>query len=480
MPELIVRKWDGPYSFMVFKEYGLFKARRGDNGEIQFEDTDGAVVLQNALNEGGIIFVKDIEISTSENVKTILATRNSVLQGSGIDKTILKCGDGIQQTVIEMDDYATVRDLTVDGNYRNNLQGEAGWENINDVPFAQGIYTSKYLTSGNVGVAAYQPKVERVKIRDTLRSCLVVTGEFPIVKEVRLRNSYTDHALYISSSSDGLVDAADCSGMSSEECVSIGYSSRNTLRKIFIRDLAEGKWGYPHTALVDRSTSSRTKIEDLTVVDDDPDRGVYVAVSGERSVVEKMRIRTRGVQSYVLVVNGLNAEVRDFDVEITDDDQTTTAHTVYVNRNCKLFDGRIKTVGTHWYGLTVFPAEAIDNLIVRNVDIDVPDGVNAIRVVGDTYEVDWQDINVRLLTSTIVAETGTVKKLFWNKGTATGTGAQQAIAHGCAFTPTKAQVILTNIDDGANPYLSADPDATNIYVTAVSGKEYRWEVRRNL
>jgi len=64
-----------------------------------------------------------------------------------------------------------------------------------------------------------------------------------------------------------------------------------------------------------------------------------------------------------------------------------------------------------------------------------------------------------------------------NSGTATGTGAQQAIAHGCSFTPTKAQVIVSNIDDGANPYLSADPDATYIYVTAVSGKAYRWEVK---
>jgi len=66
-----------------------------------------------------------------------------------------------------------------------------------------------------------------------------------------------------------------------------------------------------------------------------------------------------------------------------------------------------------------------------------------------------------------------------NSGTATGTGAQQAIAHGCDFTPADVNVILTNIDDGANPYLSAPPDATYIYVTAVSGKKYRWEVKRN-
>jgi len=65
-----------------------------------------------------------------------------------------------------------------------------------------------------------------------------------------------------------------------------------------------------------------------------------------------------------------------------------------------------------------------------------------------------------------------------NSGIETGTGSQQTIAHGCDFTPSKEQVIVSNIDDGANPYLSADPDATNIYVTAVNGKQYRWEVKR--
>jgi len=64
-----------------------------------------------------------------------------------------------------------------------------------------------------------------------------------------------------------------------------------------------------------------------------------------------------------------------------------------------------------------------------------------------------------------------------NSETAIGTGAQQIIAHGCAFTPTDANVVLSNIDDGANPYISGTPNATNIYVTAVNTKKYRWEVK---
>jgi len=50
MPELIVRKWDGPYSFMVFRESGVYKARRGDTGEIQFQDPELHEVLNDVWN----------------------------------------------------------------------------------------------------------------------------------------------------------------------------------------------------------------------------------------------------------------------------------------------------------------------------------------------------------------------------------------------------------------------------------------------
>ena len=62
-----------------------------------------------------------------------------------------------------------------------------------------------------------------------------------------------------------------------------------------------------------------------------------------------------------------------------------------------------------------------------------------------------------------------------NSGTSTGTGSQQVIAHGLAQIPNR--VFLTNEDNGANPYQSAVADATNIYITAVNGKKYQWEVK---
>lgn len=54
---------------------------------------------------------------------------------------------------------------------------------------------------------------------------------------------------------------------------------------------------------------------------------------------------------------------------------------------------------------------------------------------------------------------------------ATGTGAQQSVAHGLGKTPTV--ILLSNDEDAANPYKSAASDTTYIYITAASGKDWQ-------
>ena len=61
-----------------------------------------------------------------------------------------------------------------------------------------------------------------------------------------------------------------------------------------------------------------------------------------------------------------------------------------------------------------------------------------------------------------------------NSGASSGTGSQQTIAHGLSFTPTAQQIKLTAGSATANPYHSAAPNATNIYVTAASSQAWYW------
>jgi len=64
-------------------------------------------------------------------------------------------------------------------------------------------------------------------------------------------------------------------------------------------------------------------------------------------------------------------------------------------------------------------------------------------------------------------------------GTATGTGAQQTIAHGCGFTPTANEVFLSErTTGGALARQTAVPDNTNIYITATNAKDYNWKVEK--
>ncbi len=61
-----------------------------------------------------------------------------------------------------------------------------------------------------------------------------------------------------------------------------------------------------------------------------------------------------------------------------------------------------------------------------------------------------------------------------NSGASTGTGAQQTVAHGLAFTPTRQQIALTAGSATALPFHSAAPDGTNIYVTATLDQPWYW------
>lgn len=66
-----------------------------------------------------------------------------------------------------------------------------------------------------------------------------------------------------------------------------------------------------------------------------------------------------------------------------------------------------------------------------------------------------------------------------NSGYSTGTGAQQTIAHGCNFTPTESEVFLSErTTGGALAKQTAAPDATNIYITATTDKDYNWKVEK--
>jgi len=117
MPELIVRKWDFPASYKIFKEYGVYKARRGDNGEVQFLDPDATTVILNALNaapeKGRIVVLCDVDLT-----ETIVVNKSIDLEFYG-----RVSADGI--TAIQLGDtkeadYSTIKIRQLDGVSQNS------------------------------------------------------------------------------------------------------------------------------------------------------------------------------------------------------------------------------------------------------------------------------------------------------------------------------------------------------------------------
>ncbi len=61
-----------------------------------------------------------------------------------------------------------------------------------------------------------------------------------------------------------------------------------------------------------------------------------------------------------------------------------------------------------------------------------------------------------------------------NSGASIGTAAQQTIAHGLSFTPTKQQIGIFSDNFTGVAAQTASPDATNIYVTSTNNSAWHW------
>jgi len=139
MPELIVRKWDGPYSFMVFREYGVYKARRGDTAEVQFEDPSGKVVLQNVANSSSqnlkILFkcIVELDDTVTFNDKSGV-TIEGIGKESGLKWTKTSKGYPLQFSNCQ---HVVLKNFKYDaGDYGKNIHFTNGCEDI----YVDGLY----------------------------------------------------------------------------------------------------------------------------------------------------------------------------------------------------------------------------------------------------------------------------------------------------------------------------------------------------
>lgn len=146
-------------------------------------------------------------------------------------------------------------------------------------------------------------------------------------------------------------------------------------------------------------------------------------------------------------------------------------HGIVVNYNSSVTDNRCWYNGG--YGITAY---GDDNTISENRCFDNMEYGIRLEATSDDSYVTNNYLHGNTAGSILVDGTGIFRDnngfVTENWGSSTGTGGEQQIAHGLAGTPD--YVFITNIEDGANGYLSSASNSTHMHITAVINQDYNW------
>jgi len=425
-----------PYSFLIKKLDDLIIAQ-DDKGRVRFSGTDASTVIQSAidaLTSGGKIFIK---AGTYVISKEISLGQQLSIKGEG-SSTVLKIPDGlnIDFNMLKGDSLSnvTIENLCLDGNLANQTAGNQ---------------RAIYFTNSNV-------------IR--IRSCIIKNWRYEAVS-FGANNSYVIvEKNYFEGGNDDHLDfsASYSSIVSNIFRTPTGYAiDLDASWTSVIGNSFHGGVNFP--AIVIGAGMKGNAI--IGNAFDSPHSGIFMDGASYNIIMGnifetcfRFGVRMMGA-SHNLVLSNIFHKITQWSgyasIELKVRDTTPSTYNLILQNDFYNEAGKEAE-----YFVREWESTDDYNIIRHN------------RFIGASISPVYT-----LGANTVVKENdGFVTE---NSGTETGTGAQQTIPHGCDFTPSVGEVILTNIDDGANPYLSAVPDATNIYVTAVSGKAYRWEVKKS-
>jgi len=502
MPELIVRKWDLPLSFEIFKEYGLYKARRGDTGEVQFSDPKADVVIQQAIDKiyeagGGLLHIK---AGLYYIASTIQVKRRVWVFGEGLSTRLIPTSDidlfeipagawdvGIFNLVLDDEDEVTTSHA---GIFVNNKGASIPYLSISHVWIDSFYYGVRMPVDADHYAAA---TIYKLIIRN-------VRSHGFIAK--RLTGSLLDHVRVTYGGSTSVApnsfgfyfyETPGGYGTVLRHC-QVNGSDRENTNGCMLDEGAAQLWfeacGFHRchgNNLVLKKDNFECFFVDCWINDTVLDQSVVIGAHAGTAHGGVKRIYFVNCVLSTANKNGVwiegvdanhNSDLYFVNCLIRNNGQDGVRIVNHYNERFTFISNQISDNGEANSGLGL---RGSGHVVLGNHLYNQNYGVWMAAGTTDCI-IACNDVRNNTTAGVLPAGTGHVIKhnvgyVTENSGTATGTGAQQSIAHGCDFTPTKAQVILSNIDDGANPYLSADPDATYIYVTAASGKDYRWEVK---
>lgn len=183
---------------------GIVRVRMGESGDVRFSDSNARTAIQHAIDAvmGGGVVELDAGVFRIQT-DPIVVKPGVEFRGAGVSNTTIKLSDGVNQEAgphLAVPKPATgvvVSDFELDGNESGNRDVEP----FPNHPPAHGILM---YGEGNV--------LENVAVHDTIGSNIVVNGTRCRLRDLRLRNSASDHWLYVSDAEHCTISNVTASG----------------------------------------------------------------------------------------------------------------------------------------------------------------------------------------------------------------------------------------------------------------------------
>lgn len=208
--------------FQKLRNEGFVEGWRNEHPD----DTD---CIDAALSESSVI-VK-LEAGRVYNVRGgVLYTRKyQTWDFNGGTVKLMDNAGAFRKNIIEMDDYSSICNGVIDGNYQNNVS-EIPLVGIfeRDVPFCHNLYESRLHTNNNKYKKVIGASIDKIVSINAIRSNFVLSGANSNHGLIEARDSFSDHHVYISGSDNQRISMIIASGKARVQSISLGTDA-NTI-----------------------------------------------------------------------------------------------------------------------------------------------------------------------------------------------------------------------------------------------------------
>lgn len=487
----------GAYDAIVYIDGSEVVAEDGDGRKIAsgVAGINDVAVLQYVQDDVDIhsVFVSPGTYSWKSSEWLVI---KKFTQCAGIDQTIFKSivtGGLTAYTLVEMEDYASIQDVTIDGQCLANIN--PAWASTTDVPTQHGLNMGRSIGTILPCTGAF---ARRIKIQNTLKSNLVMSGIGNVAEDLIVRNSWEDHNIYFASATNCRVSGVYLSGTAFSSSIVFGTSALAPAINCILENvridtpsnttcpfagsalavLLGARFGggngnlvrnvYINTGAASISASAIISYQPVTF---EHITAIYPLTSQQNMItLSRSDIPTKQVLS-------------DVEIVITDTTGTSTVEMLNASDVDELFLNNVRlldndTSDTATLGLRV--ATATVPCVANLVNCVVKSPRYYHRLAAPTYvlTVLKDDVACSRTTGEQVDRTGSyIRFLDGNSGSSTGTGSEQTIAHGLAAIPTGCKAWI-RYPISATVYAEKEirMDATNIYPKVKTGLVYDWRV----